>query len=106
MNRLPEYEIPYSSAETVTPTIETPASPTGDPAFKLTTGFTPDATSWSNGSWNGAYDADTTRIKADSPNIGDGETLDINQGQTYVLWMRWTAGDDIPVRPVARIKAI
>lgn len=92
------------SAVSVETTVKSDADPTGTtPGWAVTSldATAPGATT--AGTWSGAYVAATDKAVASSPLIGDGQSLDINSGSTYRLWLSVTVGSETLVEPVAII---
>lgn len=76
------------------------ADPTGAAVeFQLSTGrrSDPDGT-WVAGSWLGSWDSVSGRVTALTPLIGDLETMAVVEGETYDLFVRWTADTETPVK--------
>lgn len=74
--------------------------PTGTPpAFCLTARGATAPGSFTNGAWNGTWDATTTRAIATTPLLGTGG-LTLTSGSEYDLWMRVTVGSETPTAPV------
>jgi hypothetical protein len=90
--------------ERLTVEVTTRYDPTAaNPEFALTTTET-EPTAWVAGQWYGLWTQATGRIDARTPAIGASQLLDVTAGTDYDLWMRWTAGNETPVRHVGRIR--
>lgn len=87
-------------------TWETRGDPTAVlPEFSITSGPESDPSSWVNGEWApDGFSARSGLVTAYTPTIGSGGDLDITQGETYDLWMRFTFGTEKPTRVVAKLK--
>lgn len=96
-------DVESSTAEKLPYTVTTSSDPSAAaPEFALTTSGDP--SSWVAGEWTGGVWSPTTgKIRALSPLVGDGQTLDLNAGTVYSVWIRWTVGAETPVRLAEQI---
>lgn len=91
------YLIESTTAEKIPVPIVTSADPTGTlPRFRITQGGTdPVWLAAPEGEWLNTWDPGTGEITALTPLIGNGQTLDVDQGNDYSLYLQW----DIPGTP-------
>ena len=95
-----------ATLETVKDTVTTSADPRGTPPdWSLTAADATSAGAWVPGSWSGDWSETSGRATALSPQIGAAGALVLAEGNTYKLWIRWTANGDTPVREVGYIVA-
>lgn len=83
--------IESGSAEPVDVSIRADSDPTAAvPAFELTAATVTTPTgSWSNGTWETAWDATSKRLTARTPTIGAAGTLAAAEGTENTLWIKW-----------------
>lgn len=90
--------IESTSAEKIAVDVTTPLDPTGTPPdFAITTTST-EPTTWVAGTWDTTYNATTGVATALTPLVGDGQTIAVQGGTTYDLWVRWSAGGETPIK--------
>jgi len=78
------------------------------PVFNVTatTATDPDVT-WLDGAWENSYDPATGRINGLTPTIGkSGSGIEVTEGITYLLWVKWVHDGEEIVRPVATMEAV
>lgn len=87
--------------------IITPGDPSAEPPeFALTLSGTREPDSFLPGEYVGKWDQNTGRIRALSPLFGAGQVLSVQAGRTYYVWVRWTLGNERPVRIYEAIKVV
>ena len=83
--------IESASAEPVDVSILADSDPTlSNPSFELTLSTIDTPTgSWSNGTWETAWDATTSRLTARTPTVGAAGVLAAAEGTDNTLWIKW-----------------
>ncbi len=89
-------------------TVRTSADPSGSlPEFGVSRSFSENPTTWVDGSWVAgtlkAHRLGGQEIKALSPLVGDGQDLDITENGIWVIWIRWTVGDETPLMAAEQV---
>ena len=100
--------IESATSERVPVVVWTTADPTATPpSFSVTSAVRSNPGTFVNGNWDSeGWDSTTGRVVAWSALLGDGEALDISEGTTYDLWVRWTASGETPVKLAGTLEAV
>jgi hypothetical protein len=74
--------------------------PTGGAVeFSFTTAGASNPGTWVAGGWTGAWSTANGRVKAVTPTIGSpAAQVELPEGATYRVWVRWTSGAETPVK--------
>ena len=84
--------------------IKTSSDPSAaDVEFGVSRSYDVNPTLWVSGSWVGPYDTVTNTIDALTPLVGEGQALDITDTGLWVIYVRWTVVDEIPVRAIDQV---
>lgn len=100
-------DLESTSSERKRVRITTRVDPTGNAVeFAVTTELRSDPDGWRPGAWDGTWNSEDGSVDALSPTIGAAGTLVVEEGNVYDLWVRWTAGDEDPVRRVVSLNVL